>query len=93
MKKVEEVKKSERLTESPACLVLGAFDMNVQMRKIMQAAGQTMPNSKPVLEINLDHALVKHLDVEADEDRFADMVHMLYEQAALADGSVPVETR
>ena len=90
--KVEEVKKSERLTESPACLVLGAFDMNVQMRKIMQAAGQTMPNSKPVLEINLDHALVKHLDVEADEDRFADMVHMLYEQAALADGSVPVET-
>ena len=90
--KVEEVKKSERLTESPACLVLGAFDMNVQMRKIMQAAGQTMPNSKPVLEINLDHALVKHLDVEVDEDRFADMVHMLYEQAALADGSVPVET-
>ena len=51
-----------------------------------------MPSSKPALEINVDHTLVKHLDGEPDEDRFVDMVHMLYEQAALSDGSVTIET-
>lgn len=90
--KVEDVRKSERLTESPACLVLGEYDMNPQMRRIMQASGQTMPTSKPALEVNVDHTLVKHLDSEADEDRFVDMVHMLYEQAALSDGSIAIET-
>ena len=84
--KVTEVRATGRLTESPACLVVGEYDMGAQMRRIMEAAGQPVPESKPILEINPGHPLVTMLDQEADEDRFADLANILFDQANLAEG-------
>jgi len=83
---VESVRVTHRLTDSPACLVVGEHDMGAQMRKIMEAAGQALPESKPVLELNSDHPLIKKLDQESDEDRFADLSLLLCDQARLAAG-------
>jgi len=83
---VEEVRATTRLVDSPACLVTGEFDMGLQMRKLMEAAGQAVPESKPTLEINVEHALVTRLDQESDEDRFAELTHVLFDQARLAAG-------
>jgi molecular chaperone HtpG len=83
---VSDVKVSHRLTDSPACLVLGAYDMGAQMRQIMQAAGQQVPGTKPVLEVNIEHPLVQKLDKEIQEDRFASLAMILFEQASLAEG-------
>ena len=57
------------------------------MRRIMEAAGQEMPETKPTMEINVEHPLMKRLDEEADEDRFADLAQILLDQAVLAEGS------
>ena len=84
--KVAEVRATTRLTESPACLVVGDFDMGAQMRRIMEAAGQEVPESKPILEINPGHPLLTMLDVEPDEDRFADLASIIFDQANLAEG-------
>ncbi len=84
--RVEEVRVTHRLTESPACLAVGEYDMGFQMRKIMEAAGQKVPDSKPIFEINTTHPLVQKLDHEADEDRFADLSNILFDQASLAEG-------
>ncbi len=84
--KVSEVRPSLRLTESPACLVVGDYDMGAQMRRILEAAGQPVPESKPILEINPGHPLLKMLDSEADEERFADLAHVVVDQATLAEG-------
>jgi molecular chaperone HtpG len=84
--RVEEVRLTHRLTDSPACLVLGEYDMGAQMRRIMEAAGQKVPSSKPSFELNPDHPLVKKLDQEPDEDRFADLANILFDQAHLAEG-------
>ena len=83
---VEEVRVTNRLTDSPACLVVGQFDMGAQMKSILQAAGQDVPESKPIMEINTDHALITKLDQEPDEDRFGDLVHIIFDQASLAEG-------
>ena len=83
---VSEVRTTNRLTDSPACIAVGEFDMNQQMRKIMEAAGQAVPDSKPIFEINLEHPLVKKLDEESDEDRFAELAAILFDQANLAEG-------
>ncbi|ACR14487.1 putative chaperone HtpG [Teredinibacter turnerae T7901] len=83
---VEEVRVTHRLTESPACLVVGEHDMGAQMRRMLEAAGQQVPSSKPVIEINPEHPLVQKMDKEADEDRFADFAHVLFDQASLAEG-------
>ncbi len=85
--RVETVRPSERLTDSPACLVLGAHDPGAQMRRILEATGQSLPESKPIFEYNAAHPLVKKLDHESDEDRFRDLVLILFDQASLADGS------
>ena len=84
--KVAEVRATNRLTDSATCLVVGEYDMGAQMRRIMEAAGQPVPESKPILEINPAHPLVKMLDKEADEDRFADLGNILFDQANLAEG-------
>ncbi len=84
--KVSGVRLTHRLTDSPACLVLGEFDMGLQMRQIMEAAGQKVPDSKPTFEINPEHPLIQKLDHEADEDRFADLAAVLFDQAGLAAG-------
>ena len=83
---VETVRATTRLTESPACLVVGDHDMGAQMRRIMEAAGQAVPESKPILEINPAHPLLEMLDQEQDEDRFADLASVVFDQANLAEG-------
>ncbi len=84
--KVSDVRVTTRLTESPACLVLNAYDMGAQMRQIMQAAGQELPDTKPVFEINVEHPLIQKLDQEVDEDRFGELALVIFEQADLAAG-------
>lgn len=83
---VETVRVTDRLTESPACLAIGEFDMGVQMRRIMEASGQAVPASKPVFEINVDHPLIQRLEGETDDQRFGDLVGVLLDQARLAEG-------
>jgi molecular chaperone HtpG len=84
--KVDAVRRSKRLTTSPACLVLDEHAMGAQMRRIMEAAGQRVPDSKPNFEINATHPLVVRLDAEQDENRFRELALVLFDQAALADG-------
>ncbi len=89
--KVSEVRVSHRLTDSPACLVTGAYDMSLNMERIMKEAGQSlnmmgMGGSKPVFEINPDHALVKAIKNEQDDARFSDITHILFDQAILSEG-------
>ncbi|ONM44412.1 molecular chaperone HtpG [Halopseudomonas pachastrellae] len=83
---LQEVRVSHRLTDSPAVLVINEDDMGLQMRRILEASGQKAPESKPILEINPAHPLLDKLDSEQDEDRFADLSHILFDQAALAAG-------
>ena len=83
---VSEVRVTHRLTDSPACLVVGEYDMGAQMRRIMEAAGQAVPESKPILEINPTHPLIQKLDSESDEERFADLSRIVLDQALLAEG-------
>lgn len=85
-KQVKEVRITHRLTDSPACLVTDDHDMGAQMRRIMEAAGQSVPDAKPIFEINPDHPLVQKLDQETDEERFSDVVSVLFDQACLAEG-------
>jgi molecular chaperone HtpG len=84
--RVSEVRVTHRLTDSPACLATGEFELGLQMRKIMEAAGQTVPASKPIFEVNVAHPLMERLDREQDEDRFGDLAAILFEQACLAEG-------
>ncbi len=84
--RVESVRRSVRLTDSPACLVLAEGDVGAQMRRIMEATGQALPESKPRFEINPGHPLVEKLDGETEGDRFADLVKVLFDQASLAEG-------
>lgn len=84
--KVEDVRVTNRLTESPACLVVGEQDMGAQMRRIMEAAGQSLPESKPIFELNPEHPLVLRLNEEQNDERFNDLAWVLFDQAALASG-------
>ncbi|MFQ5634085.1 MAG: molecular chaperone HtpG [Gammaproteobacteria bacterium] len=83
---VEDVRLTDRLTESPACLAIGEFDVGTQMRRIMEASGQQVPDSKPVFEVNIDHPLIRRLDGETDDQRFSDLAGVLLDQARLAEG-------
>ncbi|MFQ3292315.1 molecular chaperone HtpG [Reinekea sp.] len=84
---VEDVRMTHRLVESPACIVVGENDMGAQMRRIMESAGQQVPDSKPILELNPEHPLVIRLETEQSEERFADLASILLEQARLAEGT------
>ncbi|MDS1310121.1 molecular chaperone HtpG [Marinobacter xiaoshiensis] len=84
--RVQEVRVTNRLTDSPACLVTGDFDMGAQMKKIMEAAGQKVPDSKPIFEINVDHPLVQRLESEKGDERFNELSAVLLDQATLASG-------
>ena len=86
--RVAGIRPTSRLTSSPACLTVAEHEMGAQMRRIMEAAGQEMPETKPTMEINVEHPLLQRLDLESDEDRFADLAQILLDQAALAEGSV-----
>ena len=85
--RVAAVRPTVRLTASPACLTVAEHEMGAQMRRMMEAAGQALPESKPTMEINIEHPLLQRLDQEADEDRFADLSQILLDQAFLAEGS------
>ena len=84
---VEEVRMTHRLTESPACLVVSEDDMGMQMRRVLESAGQAVPENKRIFELNPDHPLVQKLNDEPDSDRFNDLARVLYDQAQLAEGS------
>ena len=82
---VKEVRLTNRLTESPACLVADENDAGANLERIMKAMGQDAPTSQPILEINPEHALIKNLDVESEN--FADWAQVLFDQAALSEGA------
>lgn len=84
--RVSDVRVTSRLADSPACLVLGENDMGAQMRRILEAAGQKAPATKPLLEINPAHPLLARLEATSDEAAFNDLGMLLFEQATLADG-------
>ncbi|WP_102945734.1 molecular chaperone HtpG [Stenotrophomonas sp. VV52] len=83
---VADVRVSHRLTDSPAILAIGEQDLGLQMRQILEASGQRVPDSKPVFEFNPGHPLIGKLDQEADAGRFGDLSRVLFDQAALAAG-------
>ena len=83
---VEDVRVTTRLVDSPACLVVKDAGMSLQLARMLKQAGQKLPDTKPVLEINAEHPLVKKLD---GHPRFDDLAHVLYDQALLAEGGLP----
>ncbi len=85
--RVETVNVSQRLVESPACVVTGADALSPQLKRMLEASGQTLPDSKPVLEINVEHPLVTRLDSETDDARFASLANIVLDHALLAEGS------
>jgi len=82
--RVKEVRVTQRLTDSPACLVVDEHDMGTNLARILRAAGQKVPAEKPILEINPAHPIV--LRLQGEEPRLADWAALLYEQALLAEG-------
>lgn len=83
---VAQVRVSHRLTDSPAILAIGEQDLGLQMRQILEASGQKVPDSKPIFEFNPAHPLIEKLDNEQSDERFGDLSHILFDQAALAAG-------
>ncbi len=84
--KVSDVKVSTRLTSSPACLVMDEHDMALHMQQILKQAGQTVPSSKPVLEINPEHPVMKKVEQTKDDEQFAKWSNLIYDQSVLAEG-------
>ncbi|NKB38263.1 MAG: molecular chaperone HtpG [Gammaproteobacteria bacterium] len=84
--KVKDVRLTDRLTTSPACLVADEHDMGRHLEQILAASGQAIPGSKPILEINPEHMILQRLKDEQDEDRFADWSHIIFDQALLSEG-------
>jgi len=85
--RVSAVKSSQRLTDSASCLVLGEQEMALHLQRLLEQAGQDVPDSRPVLELNPAHPLVERLNAEIDEQRFADLALVLFEQALLSEGA------
>jgi molecular chaperone HtpG len=85
--KVKDVRVSQRLTESPSCLVLDEYDMALHMQRLLKAAGHAVPSAAPILEINPAHPLLQRFDAEGDEKRSQDLALLLFEQAQLAEGA------
>jgi len=84
--KVKEVRLTTRLTTSPACLVVGEYDMDPNLQRLLKASGQTIPSAKPILEINVHHPIILKLRDEGDEKRFADWAFVLFDQSVLSLG-------
>ncbi|KXX64481.1 molecular chaperone HtpG [Marichromatium gracile] len=83
---VETVRASTRLVDSPACLVVGEHDMSANLARVLKSVGQDAPETKPTLEVNLEHPLLKRLEAETDDERFAELAMVLFDQAQLAEG-------
>lgn len=84
--RVKEVRGTQRLTDSPACLIADEHDMGMNLERLLKAAGRKVPSVKPILEINPGHALVQALAGESDAARFADRAQVLFDQAVLSEG-------
>jgi len=84
--KASDVRVTNRLTDSPACIVLNEQDMAMHMQRILKEAGHELPGTLPILEINPDHPIVKKLDTEKSKKKFADWSSILFDQALLAEG-------
>jgi molecular chaperone HtpG len=84
--KVEDVRVSHRLTNSPACIVLNNQDMALYMQQLLKQAGHDMPSTKPILEVNPTHPLLARMQAETDDERFAEWSSVLLDQAILAEG-------
>ena len=82
----KDVRVSDRLTESPACLVVEQHEMSQNLARVLKQLGQDAPLPTPVLEVNVGHPLVGRLEAEQDQDRFADLTRILFDQAVLAEG-------
>ena len=85
--RVEAVNVSRRLVDSPACVVASEQDLNPQIRRMLEASGQELPDSKPILEINVEHPIVTLLADEADDGRFGTLSNIVLDHALLAEGS------
>ncbi len=83
---VKEVRVSSRLTESPACLVVDHYDMSQNLARVLKQLGQDAPMPTPIIEINLEHPLLDRMDKETDEDKFAELAKVVFDQALLAEG-------
>jgi len=84
--RVDTVRVSTRLVDSPACLVVGEHDMSANLARVLKSVGRDTPSTRPILEVNPDHLLVKRLESEGDEPRFTDLGMILFDQAQLAEG-------
>jgi len=84
--KIKEARLTYRLTSSPACIVADEFDMNMNMQRILQSVGQAVPESKPIFELNPEHAIIKRLRDEKDDARFQEWAEILFDQSVLAEG-------
>ncbi len=85
--RVEAVSVSRRLVDSPACVVVSDQDLNPQIRRMLEASGQELPDSKPILEINVGHPLVNRLSNEDDDERFGELSNIVLDHALLAEGA------
>jgi molecular chaperone HtpG len=83
---VKEIRISQRLTDSPACLVVEEHDMSANLARVLKSVGQDAPQTKPIMEINATHPLVERLEGEQDGDKFSDLSKVLFDQAQLAEG-------
>jgi molecular chaperone HtpG len=84
--KVQDVRITDRLVDSPTCLVVSDTGFSTHLQRLMQEAGQSLPITKPILELNPEHVLIKNLKNEQDDERFAKWVDVLFNQAVLAEG-------
>ena len=84
--RVQEVRLTDRLTSSPACLVAGEHEMSAHLERLLKASGQSVPGQKPILELNPEHGIVKTLTSENDDERFDDWAQILFDQALLSEG-------
>ena len=84
--KVKDVKVTHRLTDSPACLVVGENDISGNLTRILKAAGQNNPENKPILEINPQHDLIKKLEKVEENQLFNDFSSVIFDQAILTEG-------
>jgi molecular chaperone HtpG len=85
--RVEAVNVSRRLVGSPACVVAGEGDLNPSIKRMLEASGQALPETKPILEVNIEHPLLGRLSGESDDDRFDALSHIVLDHALLAEGT------
>ena len=89
--KASDVRATSRLVDSPACLVVQDGDMSTQLARMLKQAGQSVPEIKPILEVNAQHPLVKKLEASAELASFDDLANILFDQALLAEGGMPAD--